>query len=262
MIFVITLHIYNNSPPLGNLLNSQPTKYCYRYSSLYYIYVIIVLQRPIKSIIILQHFRSIRYNKTKFQFKPNGFFYIMVSFLGHHGTDSSSANNILNSNFNISVGNTEWLGDGVYFFVEGLNSDTTTLAAKWAECQAWDNTSKTHKYKNYSVIESQIQVEEEKFLDLTVEEGVEDLGYLAEKYIEKIKSIEKKLSFYDGFLLNLARNEKVFPLEAVKGNFYIKFEQERIYRINLRTSNCTICSVYDPNKLLSNNSIIKTGKIL
>lgn len=162
----------------------------------------------------------------------------------------------------MSVGDAEWLGDGVYFFVDGLNSDTTTLATNWATCQAWDNISRTHKYKNYAVIESEIQVEEEEFLDLTVEEGVEILEYLTERYINKIKGIGKSLSFYDGFLLNLARNEKVFPLEVVKGNFYIKFEQARIHRINLRTNNCTICSVYDPSKILSNNSIIKIGEIL
>lgn len=186
----------------------------------------------------------------------------MVSFLGHHGTDSSSANSILASNFSISVGDAEWLGDGVYFFVDGLNSDTTTLAMNWATCEAWDKVSRTRKYKNYAVIESEIQVEEEEFLDLTVKEGVEVLEYLTEKYLDKLRSIGKKLSFYDGVLLNLARNEKVFPLEVVKGNFYIKFEQARIYRINLRTNNCTICSVYNPSKILSNNSIIKVGEIL
>ena len=56
------------------------------------------------------------------------------------------------------------------------------------------------------------------------------------------------MKFYDGLILNLARGEGFLPLEVVKGNFYIKFAQERIERINLRTSNCTICTVYNPNK--------------
>lgn len=185
----------------------------------------------------------------------------MVLLIGHHGTNSSSAELILNSNFKLSLGDGEWLGDGVYFFVKGLNSDTKRLAFNWAKCHAWNNKSKTYDYENYAIIQSEIRVKEEEFLDLTVEDGIEVLTYLAEKFIQKLKTIDKNLKFHDGLLLNLARREGVLPLEVVKGNFYIKFEKERIHRINLRTSNCTICSVYNPNKVLTNKSIVKTGVI-
>jgi len=84
---------------------------------------------------------------------------------------------------------------------------------------------------------------------------------LVERYKDKIETIGKKMKFYDGLILNLARGEGFLPLEVVKGNFYIKFAQERIERINLRTSNCTICTVYNPNKNIISNSIKITGQI-
>lgn len=185
-----------------------------------------------------------------------------VSFAGHHGTSVKAATSIVATNYELSYGDTEWLGDGVYFFVVGVSSKTTELAEKWAIAQSWDKKERVYKYRDYSVIESIIQVDDSEFLDLTVEEGVEIFNHLIDSFSDKIKSIGKKLEFSDGLLLNLARNEGVLPLEVVKGNFYIKFTKERIERLNFRTNNCTICAVYNPSKNISSNSIKKNGTIL
>ncbi|ANI88821.1 hypothetical protein A9P82_05670 [Arachidicoccus ginsenosidimutans] len=186
---------------------------------------------------------------------------MVLSFEGHHGTSIISAKAIINSNYQLSYGDNEWLGDGVYFFVQGVSSKTIELAEKWAVAQAWDNDNKEYKYKEYCILQSLIDVEDAEFLDLTIEDGVEILNYLVDKYKDKIESIGKNIKFYDGLILNLARNEGILPLEVVKGNFYIKFAKERIEKINLRTNNCTICTVYNPSKSISSNSIIKTGTI-
>lgn len=186
---------------------------------------------------------------------------MILSFVGHHGTSIESATMILNSNYELSKGDDEWLGDGVYFFISGVSSKTVELAKKWAIAQSWDSSKKALKYREYCIIQSSIKVDESKFLDLTIEDGVEILEYLVVRYKEKIESIGKKMRFLDGLLLNLARGEGFLPLEVVKGNFYIKFAKERIERINLRTSNCTICTVYNPSKNIVSNSIIKTGHI-
>lgn len=186
-----------------------------------------------------------------------------ISFQGHHGTSSAAASEILQSNYIISVGDDEWLGDGVYFFVPGLNSNTFELAEKWAIANAWNKKRKQHDYSEYSVLWSNIEVEESAFLDLTVEEGVEIFTYLVEKYSKKLASIKKemKLIFLDGCLLNLVRKEGVIPIDAVKGNFYIKFTEERIKRLNFRVQNCTICAVYNPEKTIQAKKIVKTEKI-
>lgn len=186
---------------------------------------------------------------------------MLFSFNGHHGTSSESAKKIIASNYELSIGNDEWLGNGVYFFVPGISTKTIELAENWAIAQSWDNENKQNKYIQYCVIQSEIEVDESEFLDLTKEEGVEILSYLVDRYKDKIKTIGRSMKFQDGLLLNLAREEGIFPLEVVKGDFYIKFAKERIEKINLRTSNCTICTVYNPSKNILSNSIIKTGQV-
>ena len=184
-----------------------------------------------------------------------------ISFEGFHGTSLKSAKEILKSNFELSIGDVEWLGNGVYFFIIGISSKPEGQAEKWAVAQSWDNASHNYKYNNYCVIKSKIHIDENKFLDLTHENGLEILEYLAAKFESKIRTLGKKLDYLDGFLINLAREEGIFELDVIKGNFYIKFADERIRKINLRTNNCTICAVYKPNYNLEENTVLKTGTI-
>jgi uncharacterized protein MJ0359 len=186
-----------------------------------------------------------------------------ITIKGYHGTNSNNCRNILNSNYRISKGDKEWLGDGVYFFIEGISSESPKeLAKKWVIAE-----SSKRKHKDYAVIESEIKVNEEKLLDLTTKEGLEVFIYYYELFLEEIKKeIDKGkpgLKFYDGFLINLMRKKDVLPIEVVKGNFYIKFEEERKNEINFRTSNCTICAVYNPEKNINkkSNKVSNKGKI-
>lgn len=194
-----------------------------------------------------------------FAFKFNSMSVIKLK--GYHGTSINSAQHIIKSNYEKSIGDKEWLGDGVYFFIKGLSSKPNEQAKEWAISQSWNNTKGNYTYKEYCVIKSEIEVPEENFLDLTKEDGIEVLSYLYDNFEDKISSLKKSLKFIDGLLINLARNERILPIDAVKGNFYIKFAQQRIKRINLRTSNCTISTVFEPNKSIKESTIVKTGEI-
>lgn len=192
----------------------------------------------------------------------------VITIKGHHGTDINSCKAILKSNYKISKGDQHWLGEGVYFFIEGLSTDTINLAKKWAIAEAWDNDNKKYKYTDFAVIESLIEVEEDKILDLTTEDGVKILSDLVRFFFDKIRKSKKnqknkEWEFYDGELINMARNANNFPfdIEVVKGNYYIKFKEERIKGVNLRTSNCTICTVYDPHKNIKSKKQVKQEKI-
>ena len=192
----------------------------------------------------------------------------VITIKGHHGTDIDSCKAILKSNYKISKGDQHWLGEGVYFFIEGLSTDTINLAEKWAKAEAWDNDVKEYKYQEFAVIESLIEVEEDKILDLTTEDGVKILTDLVTLFFDRIKKSKKnqknkKWEFYDGELINIARKANNFPfdIEVVKGNYYIKFKEERIKGVNLRTSNCTICTVYDPHKNIKSKKQVKQEKI-
>ncbi|MBE7644696.1 hypothetical protein J2Q11_02775 [Tenacibaculum finnmarkense genomovar finnmarkense] len=180
---------------------------------------------------------------------------------GYHGTSISSAKEIIKSNYDLSIGDKEWLGNGVYFFIEGISSKPNEQAKNWAITQSWDNIKQEHKYKEYCVIKSNFDVNEDNLLDLTKEEGVEILAYFLECFEEKIKKLNKNFDFIDGLLINLARGEGILPIDVVKGNFYIKFAKERKKRINLRTPNCTICTVFKPNENIVDSTIIITGDI-
>jgi hypothetical protein len=186
---------------------------------------------------------------------------MLLQFNGFHGTSVSAAKQIVSSNYESSIGDDEWLGNGVYFFVSGISSKPEEQAKKWAIAEAWDKDKQVYKYKNYCVINSVIEVEEDNFIDLTKEEGVEILTYLAECFEKKLNKISKRFKAVDGLLINLAREEGILPIDVVKGNFYIKFAKERIKRITLRTSNCTICTVYEPTKNITNSNIIEIGDI-
>ncbi len=185
----------------------------------------------------------------------------MTEIIGYHGTSLKSTELIVRSNYKLSIGDDEWLGNGVYFFVHGISSKPEIQAKKWAIAHAWDNISKEYKYKKYCVIKSIIQVNEQNLLDLTKEDGVEVLNYLIERFESVLRKTNRKLNYIDGLVLNLARNEKVLDIDVVKGNFYIKFAEERINNINRRTPNCTICTVYNPEKNIVENKIISTEEL-
>ena len=186
---------------------------------------------------------------------------MLNQFEGFHGTSVNSAKEILKFNYNLSIGDNEWIGNGVYFFVTGISSVPAEQAKKWSIAQSWDNILKSHNYKRYCVIKSSIEVDDSNLLDLTKSEGVEILNYFLQCFENKIKRLNKRFEYIDGLLINFAREEGILPIDVVKGNFYIKFAKERINNFNLRTPNCTICNVFDPNNNIVNTQIISIGDI-
>lgn len=186
----------------------------------------------------------------------------MGKIIGYHGTSTENAREIITNEFNASSGNEHWLGDGVYFFIEGLSKTPDLQAEKWAIVESWDKKIKANKYSNIAVIKSSIQIEDANLLDLTSSEGVEILEYIIESHKEALKEKAKKISFLDGLVLNFAREENIIEIDVAKGNFYIKFDKEsRVSNINLRTANCTICAVFSPNKNLKSKEIVTEKNI-
>ena len=46
----------------------------------------------------------------------------IIRFTGWHGTDEKNVEEILKNNFQESPGDDQWLGEGVYFFTEGIGN--------------------------------------------------------------------------------------------------------------------------------------------
>lgn len=156
-----------------------------------------------------------------------------IELVGCHGTDVANNDGIFEKNFEPSFGDDHWLGEGVYFFIDGISAPNEN-ARKWAIVHAWDNDKRNLTYQEYVVIKADISVEEKKFIDLTTTDGIKIFNHLRDQYVEKIKNGGKSMitsAFKDGHVLNKAREEMNIPIDVVKGNFYIKFTAERMFQI-------------------------------
>lgn len=182
---------------------------------------------------------------------------------GFHGTSYESANSILINGFNISVGDDEWLGDGAYFFIDGLE-DPQKAAGQWACVNAWDNKSHQYRYNEYAILGATISTEESNVLDLREQRGCEVFKYVLQKLETKLKNEcrKRKVIFIDGLVINVARKYLFPELVVSVANVYIKLTKEaRIHRINRVSQNCTICAVYSPNEIVTDVKIVEKGDI-
>lgn len=180
----------------------------------------------------------------------------MTAMKAFHGTTHESAKSILADGFVYSSGNEHWLGDGVYFFVDGLGYAPDKAAELWAEYRAF----KQHN-QFCALIASIIDIEDERFLDLTTYEGIRILNYIQLKCVQKLAATGRGVGFIDGFLINFAREEMGLEIDVVKGNEYIQLEAvDRKYNIRRRISNCTICAVHN-KETISEAKIEKEWRI-
>jgi hypothetical protein len=185
-----------------------------------------------------------------------------INIEGFHGTSYENAKKIILDDFKLSIGRAEWLGDGVYFFANGISVKPSIQAEKWSITQSWNKSIKNYSYKRYSVLKCQIEVDEDNFLDLTTSDGVEILEYIIENHRTKLKEITKKFDYIEGFVVNFARGENILQIDVAKGNFYIKLtKEERLSKFNRRTPNCTICSVYNSEETIVKKELLLTNEI-
>lgn len=198
--------------------------------------------------------------------------------IGWHGTTKEAGEKIKSANFNISTGMRQWLGDGVYFFVNGIG-DPNDLARQWA--YFWHIYKKDDSDPNIelAVLEVPIQLELEEIWDLTNPEVLSkfqkhkeqilksliESNNLKGKYGHHHKELDKILKNSDGFVINYIRcggdiglakrgkirnNVKSFPFRAVKSHLCFKFAFEYDNSISSRLHNCTVLSVWDINCIL------------
>ena len=198
---------------------------------------------------------------------------IDYSIKGYHGTDIAHLRSIIENNFKPSLGDTHWLGTGAYFFVEGYPDSISSedAAAKWAEAEAWDNKEKRYRYKNCCAVEVLIDVGDDNFLDLTTKEGMDIFNYHKQEFVTSLRKINLKFKktptspiFRDGELINIMRSKYGIRIDAVKAYFYFKYKEERIFNEDFRLPNCTVVSVFEPQRNIdkSNIKIIRKFRIL
>jgi hypothetical protein len=177
----------------------------------------------------------------------------LLRFEGYHGTDEAHTESIQINNFNPSISDEHWLGNGTYFFIDGIPNDRKpeTAAANWAQATAWDKRTKRYLYLKYTVFKTIIDVNEDYLIDLTSPEGMEIFNYYRRKFNDELSKKSKRTFkkdspiFRDGELINELRQRKGLRVDAVIGNFYIKFTSERMNQLDFRVPNCTIIAIFN-----------------
>jgi hypothetical protein len=160
-----------------------------------------------------------------------------------HGTTRDRAEAILNFNFNFSESDEDWLGTGVYFFLDGIASGLKS-AQEWA--------LNTHKGVTCSVIETTVVTEREQLLDLRVLSDLKLYNKIRDQIIirdfDKLSrrrdiSIKKRrdIRLDDTLITNEVLN--ILGKKLIIHNVYIKTSQQRELILESSYPNSTVASL-------------------
>lgn len=171
----------------------------------------------------------------------------ILHFEGWHGTDEGLEASICANNFQVSEGEHHWLGSGAYFFTKGIGQPQEH-ARNWA-------CSEAHKkrYGRYVVLCAGISASDDAVFDLSEPEALELFNQHRRFVLENLRQTKHRFKEkYPGY-----SDGKVFEqLGACIGialfinNFYVRFGQDRIEKIESRIPNCTFLCVPNPKRCI------------
>ena len=170
-------------------------------------------------------------------------------FIGFHGTSEASADSIISSNFKLSENPNDWLGYGIYFFIEGVNAPCEN-AKEWAKCCAWDGAGKPPKYSRFNVLS--VLVSGKNVLDTTQTDGLNAFNEIRERLQQTERECfarDRSISEDNRVMWNLVAH--FLELEIIIHNLYIKTETQRKQRIASNVPNTTVMCVKDFNNIHS-----------
>ncbi|MGP8290358.1 hypothetical protein ACT3OH_08885 [Vreelandella zhanjiangensis] len=180
--------------------------------------------------------------------------YAMVhEVVGYHGTDEGSVGSILQESFRISAGEDEWLGYGIYFFVEGISCPVQN-SVEWAKNQAY--RPEGNRYNKYAILEATAQCT--RLLDLRYTEGLSAFETVRTKILEKHNKHfmrDRRVQCDNRVMWNLVA--QVMDLEVIIHNLYIKNRIQRIKKLSSNVPNTTVMCVKDPDSI-----VIETIKVV
>lgn len=167
-----------------------------------------------------------------------------TTYRGFHGTLASRVDSIRTSGIYPSDNPDDWLGEGTYFFIEGLD-DPKTSAAQWARCKAWDKHDQEFDESKVAVIEVAITVEASGVFDLREPSNAQHFHRVRRRWL---KSLVPRRSThlprpekdrFDTDLLDQFKQENA--IAALIGDFHIQFSlRERHFRLDSRIPNVTV----------------------
>jgi hypothetical protein len=164
---------------------------------------------------------------------------------GFHGTSNQSADEIINSNYKITPNPEDWLGSGVYFFINGISCPIKN-ANDWARKKFGDDSS--------AVLKSYIVASHDSVLNLTTAAGLSTYDKFRIKFLE-----QNKIALADRRDLNIKKRKDIrlddrivteallteLSISVLIHNVYIKNELQRNLAMESSYPNATVCSVRD-----------------
>ena len=183
---------------------------------------------------------------------------------GFHGTYPENATGIKEMNFNETKNHDVWLGDGAYFFVDGIGAlPPEEYARMFAIDQCWDKKLSAYSKSKYCVLEAVIKINDNKYLNLTDSKGAKLFNEYRDNLITKISESGKVVvgEYKDTDVLSTLR--ETLGIEFVKSHVYIKFAIQRVKRFESKIPNVTVLVVNNPSKNIHKATIkeLKEGDI-
>lgn len=167
-----------------------------------------------------------------------------ATFRGFHGTLASRLESIRASGISPSDNPDDWLGEGTYFFIEGLD-DPRTSAAQWARCKAWDKHDQEFDESTVAVVEVAITVERSRVFDLREPSNAQDFHRARRRWLKSLVPRQStdlprpQEARFDTDPLNQFKQEHA--IAALIGEFHIQFSlRERHFRLDSRIPNVTV----------------------
>jgi hypothetical protein len=171
----------------------------------------------------------------------------MDEYIAYHGTNNDNVEPIRENGFNLSSAYNDWLGDGAYFFIEGISCPIKN-ARFWAINNAWDKKNKYYTYQYYAVLKAKISGE--RIFDLRNESTLVEFNRLRTKLLEKYENEKKSFKTKidpDTYLFN--NITELLKIDIIIHNLYIKTKQHRINKIQSRIPNATVLCAKKNSKI-------------
>ena len=174
---------------------------------------------------------------------------------GYHGTTKENALSIVRTRyFYKSRDERDWLGHGVYFFINEHKDKAIEQSKKWA----------LRKNAFYAVIEAEIRTDKNRTIDLDEQEWYEAFQEVREYLVKEV--IERGFRIYDDsrkldcYVIDMfcKRNNIAVVIKKVFINFMPYYENTRVASSFI--PNCRIMCIKDARVINKNSiKIVKEG---
>ena len=172
-----------------------------------------------------------------------------TTYHGFHGTLASLVEPIKTSGIQPSDNPDDWLGEGTYFFIDGLD-DPMSSATRWARCKAWDKERQEFMEAAVAVVEVVITVDEKGVFDLREPANARCFHRLRQDWLASQMPHEwthlprPAKDRFDSDLFDRFKIER--SIAALIGSFHILFSlRERHFRLDSRIPNVAILCLTD-----------------